>query len=447
VDFSPKHNALWSAEIPTGHSSPSVWGDHVVITGFDATTKTLAVIDLDRASGRVRWKREVHPEAIENLQPTNSPASATAVIDGERVYVYFGSAGLFAWDLSGKPAWSIPMPVAKLPYGSGTSPIVAGDAVILARYDSATGFLLAVDRKTGRQMWKAPFSIPGIPGYSTPLIWRDQLVLHQARSVKGYGIGDGKELWSVSVSSEGTGTPAIVGDMLYVGAAFQDEALRDPIPDWKTLVEKYDRDGDGFLSKEEFPDDLAALRRTDAGSTAGAVVTYKRFFDGMLDQNHDGKVSKEEWENVMQYFRSPPPLPHGILAIRLGGTGDVTKTNIVWSDERGAPEVPTPLLYRGRLFAIANGGILSVLDAASGKLMYRARVGAGGMYYSSPVVAGGRVYVASDQGVVTVLEAESSDLKVVAHNDLEEPVFATPAIVDGKIYVRTRTHLYAFGEQ
>jgi outer membrane protein assembly factor BamB len=295
-------------------------------------------------------------------------------------------------------------------------------------------------------LWRTKLSGPGAEGYSTPVVWRDQIILHHGQTVAGYALRDGALLWSVPVSSEGTGTPAIAGDMLYVGAAFADSELRDPIPDWITMVAKYDRDGDGYHSKDEFPSDLAIQRRVDAGNTPGAVVTYKRFFDAFVDQNHDGKVSQQEWEQAIKLISEMGTgAPRGIVAIHLEVARDLSNATIAWSEPRGAPEVPTPLVYQGRLFAIANGGVLSVLESGSGKLLYRGRVGAGGLYYSSPLVAGGRVYVSSSEGIVTVLDSESNSLKVIARNDLEEPIFATPAIVDGAIYVRTGGHLYAFG--
>ena len=114
--------------------------------------------------------------------------------------------------------------------------------------------------------------------------------------------------------------------------------------------------------------------------------------------------------------------------------------------ERGAcrPRSSRPLAYRGRVYAVTNGGIVSVLDEASGKLIYRGRLGAGGLDDASPIAAGDHVYFASAEGVVTVVRP-GDKLEVVAHNDLGEPIFATPAVAQGRLYVRTTGHLYAFG--
>jgi outer membrane protein assembly factor BamB len=121
------------------------------------------------------------------------------------------------------------------------------------------------------------------------------------------------------------------------------------------------------------------------------------------------------------------------------------RARVVWKEKKSLPEVPTPLAYHGRLYVVKNGGFLSCLEAATGKLLYRERLGEGGIYYASPVAGDGKVYVASESGVVVVCK-DGDKFEVLERNDLEEPVKATPALADGKIYLRTATHLYAFGE-
>ena len=106
-------------------------------------------------------------------------------------------------------------------------------------------------------------------------------------------------------------------------------------------------------------------------------------------------------------------------------------------------EVPSPLFYQGYVYMVKDGGIVSCLDAATGKLVYRQRLGGPGPYYSSPVAAQGRVYAASASGTVVVFAA-GNESRVLAKNELSEPVYATPAIADDVIYIRTSDHLYAF---
>jgi outer membrane protein assembly factor BamB len=443
VEFGPNQNLLWSVAVKAGHSSPSIWGERVFLTGFDASARELEVIALDRRDGHMLWRRVAPAPEIEKVHAVSNPATATVAVDPDRVYAYFGSAGMFCYDHAGKPVWNRPQPVAKVSFGSGISPLLAGDAVILARDDSES-HILALDRKTGKTLWDEKLEHMGMfAGHSSPVAWKDQVLLHRAGEIVAFDINTGARKWWIRVTSQGTGTPVVDGDLLFVGAWGADPDLRDPVPSWDELIEKYDRDGSGSLSKEEFPADLAIARRVDAGQTPGAVVTFRQFF-GQLDMNKDGQVSKAEWEFVSQMIAQPMPYASGLLAIRLGGEKDMSKQSVVWSEPRGVPEVPVPLVYRGHVYAVTNGGIVSLLDQTSGKLVYRGRLGAGGLYYASPVAAGDHVYFASGEGVVSVVKA-GDKLDVVARNDLAEPIFATPAVVNGKLYIRTTAHLYAFG--
>ncbi len=156
---------------------------------------------------------------------------------------------------------------------------------------------------------------------------------------------------------------------------------------------------------------------------------------------------RAQWDVIVKgstEFMQGPFMQSGVLAVRVGGKGDVTKSHVAWIESRGVPEVPSPLLYKDRLYFVKNGGIVISREAATGKTVFQGRLGAPGGYYASPVAAGGRIYAASDQGTVVVFEAKDT-LQVLARNTLPEPIMATPAIVDGKLYVRTLTHLYAFG--
>jgi outer membrane protein assembly factor BamB len=137
-------------------------------------------------------------------------------------------------------------------------------------------------------------------------------------------------------------------------------------------------------------------------------------------------------------------MEHGLTAVRLGGEGDVTESHVAWRETRNVAEVPSPLLLDGRLYMVANGGLLSCFEAESGKLLFRKRLGAGGAYFASPVAGDGKTYLASNEGKVTVI-APGDSLEILAQNDLGEPILATPAIADGKIYIRTDGALYAFG--
>jgi len=160
------------------------------------------------------------------------------------------------------------------------------------------------------------------------------------------------------------------------------------------------------------------------------------------DKDKDGKLTRAEWEEYTANSNTTAS-EHGLLAIQPGGQGDVTTSRVLWKETRAVPEVPTPLYYKSRVYTVTNGGIVSCMDAATGKVMFRGRLGADGAYFASPIEASGRLYFTSGEGSITVINA-GDKLDILAKNEFEEQLFATPAVIGNVIYVRTPTFLYAF---
>jgi len=157
--------------------------------------------------------------------------------------------------------------------------------------------------------------------------------------------------------------------------------------------------------------------------------------------DRDGCLNEREWT----FFRTRRASRNGLLAVKLGGSGDVTDTHVLWRFEKSLPDVPTPLVYNDVVFLIRNGGIATTLNARTGKVLKQGRLtGAIENYYASPIGADGKVYIASEQGKVVVLRA-AGDWEILAINELDSDIYATPAITDGQMYIRTRNALYAFG--
>jgi outer membrane protein assembly factor BamB len=175
----------------------------------------------------------------------------------------------------------------------------------------------------------------------------------------------------------------------------------------------------------------------------GAHFTIKLFFR-MIDRNKDGFVEEAEYNSVSKFGMGGMPVATGLLSIRPTGEGALPETALRWSEPRSVPEVTTPLEYRGRVYVVTAGGIVTCVDSKTGKVIYRGRINAPGAYFASPVAAGGKVFVASAEGVVTVLGGGET-LEVLANNDLGEPVYGTPAPVGSAIYIRSARHLWAFG--
>jgi outer membrane protein assembly factor BamB len=444
--FGPEQNVLWKTALPVGHSSPCVWGDRIFLTCFDPKLKSLETIALDRRTGAIVWRRPANAPAIETVHQISNPATATPATDGERVYVYFASRGLICYDFAGTEKWDLPLPMPKTMFGSGTSPVVAGDLVLLNAEYAPTATLFALDRRTGKVVWKKEHR--GMrEGYSTPVVWATdggtEVVCLAPGRMTAYSLADGADRWYMTVNSTACTSPVVGGGRLFAATWMVggEPADRVKLPTFDEMLKQYDKDGDGLISKAEFPADLSLLKRVDAGDIPGADVKVKLFFD-MIDLNKDGKISRAEWALAEGFANRP--VEHGLFAIKPGGRGDVSESHVTWREAKATPEVPSPLYYYGRVYQVRDGGIVSCLDAETGKMFYRERVGPGGAYFSSPVAGDGKVYAASHQGVVAVLEAGDT-FKVLARNNLEEEIAATPALVEGVVYVRTEKHLYAFG--
>ncbi|HEY3898714.1 MAG TPA: PQQ-binding-like beta-propeller repeat protein [Chthoniobacter sp.] len=433
VEFGPEKNVLWQIDVPHGHSSPCIVGNRIFLTGLD--DGKLVTFCVDRANGHELWRAVAPAEKIEPTQRISSPASPTPCSDGERVYVYFGSYGLIAYDLSGAEIWHKPMPTPLVEFGTGTSPILADGKIILICDQDMNSFLLAVDASTGRDVWRK--ERPGfLRSFSSPFLWKhdgaSEIVVAGSLWVKSYALNDGHENWACRGLARVSNATPVAGDGTLIVSSWNvggDEGARIAMAPWDEFLAANDKDHDGVLTKDEFP--------------SGPIKD--RF--SQIDVNKDGRVTKEEYENMRGMFAQAT---NQLFAIKPGGHGDITDSHVLWKVTRHLPYVSSPLCYQGRVYAIKNGGMASCYDARTGMTIYQAeRMDAPGDYYSSPVAADDRVYVASQKGIVTVIDAhnEATQLHVLARNDLGEQIFATPAILDGRIYLRTEKHLFAFGEK
>ena len=161
------------------------------------------------------------------------------------------------------------------------------------------------------------------------------------------------------------------------------------------------------------------------------------------DLNQDDAFDANDWA----YFKAAMTSTNGVLAIKLGGVGDMTEQNVVWTYHRAVPQLPSPLIYEGVLYMINDGGIVTSFDPSTGEVLAQGRLrGAVDAYYASPVAADGKIYFASELGLVAVVEP-GGGLDVVSVGDLDDLVYGTPAIDDSRIYLRTRNTLYCFGFQ
>jgi outer membrane protein assembly factor BamB len=449
TEFAPGKRMLWKAPLQPGHSSPVVWGDRIFLTSADDATKKLETLCISAKDGSVLWRHAVTASELEYRFSVNGYASPSAVVDADRVYVYFGSYGLVALDHAGKPQWELKMPPPMAQFGTGTSPVVVGDFLVLNRDEFKGGHLLALDKRTGKEAWKAMYSEQPQAGFSksTPVLWKDQLIVHRASSVDAYDAKTGKRVWWVNTPTTGASSATFGPDAIFVASwsPYGEADQRAPVPTFESLIKDNDKNGDGQLAIQELPLRLPMVQRPDVSSDIVGVEVRLNAYVNRIDTNRDGIVQPDEWTAIVQWFAERSRAEHGMIAIRPSGEGDISG-QVSWRVSTSVPEVPSPLYYEGRVYMVRNGGIVTAMDAQSGKVLYRARLGAPGAYYSSPILAGGHLYIGSGEGVVTVWKPGDA-LEVVSRNDLGEPIFATPAAVGKRLYVRSESALYAFGEQ
>lgn len=456
TEFDSTKNLLWKTPLPPGHSSPCIWGNRIFLTAFDKSTRKLETICLDRTNGQIIWRQPAPADRIEKVHATGSPAVATPGTDGERVYVYFGSCGLLCYDMAGRELWKVPLPMPVTTQGTGASPIVVGELVLLNREFKPEPCLMAVHGRTGEVAWKLPRKLADMrgpnEGYATPVLWNpsggNDVVVHSPRRLTAHDVSTGAERWSLRFSSSACTTP-VVGDGTLFVVGFRngmeaDES--DPLPTFDELLKQAGKGKDGTISREELPK-LDLFRRPESSIQTGTALTLQ-FIVNAIDANRDGQISREEWDKFVDEWTRTSKAEEsafGFVAIRPAGRDAATAPQIAWRDQKKLPEVASPLYYRDRLYTVRDGGLISCLEAKTGREIYRERLGPRGSYFASPIAADGKIYAASLDGTISVVAAGDA-LKVLARNRLGEAIAATPAAVDGKLYVRTDKHLWAFGE-
>lgn len=448
AEFGPGKNELWRVPLDPGHSSPCIAGESIFLTTYQPKQRKLAVICLDRSSGEIRWQRDVPTEHLEKGHPAFNPASSSPASDGECVVAYFGSFGLICFDMDGKKLWERRMPLTKSFGGNATSPAIAGDRVILYRGNYVDHYLLAVDKLSGREMWKVPQQEP-ITGEmactSCPIVAGDKLIVHSARAVQAFNMETGKRLWVRKCATTATSTPILVGDEVIVAAwnKMGEPALRPSFPGFEALVAEHDKDGDKLISRDELPT-LWIFHRPEGIEAAmnGGTIRFDR-----VDRDKNREITEAEWSariRDLEKYRAQSKT-HGMLAIRVDSEGIVEASGIRTLESKGIPEVPSPISDGTYVYFVKNGGILTCLEIKTGKRVYQMRTGGRGTHYASPLIAGNKLFTVAGDGRISILTL-GPEPRILATNDMGERVYASPAIVDGTLYVRTHAALFAFGD-
>jgi len=354
-------NVRWKVPIPgKGWSSPVIQGDRIWLTTATEDGKSLRAISVDRNTGAILQNVEVFRlKSAKLTNSKNSFASPTPIIDGDHVYIHFGAFGTACISQTGEILWKTRLEYDNGQHGTGGSPVLYDDLLIISCDGNDIQYVVALDKLTGKVRWKK--SREGYQAYTTPLIVKladgDQVISPGAFRAVSYDPRNGKELWQVTY-------------------------------------------GEGFSN-----------------------VPRPVYGDGLVF--------------ICTGFQQP-----SLLAVRIDGKGDVTKSKVAWKLDRGVPLTPSPLLVGNELYLVTDNGIATCIDAKTGKENWRARLG--GNHSASPIYADGRIYFLSEEGESVVI-APGKELKHLATNQLDGRTLASMAVAGGSIFVRSETHLYRIG--
>lgn len=385
VEWSATQNVLWKTAIPgRGHSSPIIWDKKVFVTtaiegevipGAKAPEHkmqgqpwahpdsrggdrrhTLKVMALDRDSGKILWERTVHDGPVaDNMHKANTYATPTPVTDGKSVYAYFGSEGLYAFDLNGKPLWKLSLGnLLTMGIGQSTSPILYKDFVIIQFDGDASetqSFIAAIDKNKGTEVWRTPRKDE--LGWASPIVVRagdrDELITAGTEKIIAYDPMTGKELWStVGLKNNAVATPSAGHGMVYISS--------------------------GYPGKRMY-----AIRTGGSGDVTASHVAWK-------------------YERGTAYVPSPilygdyfyTITDKGILTCLDAKTGEVKYAN-------GRPPVPSTftaslLAYDGKVLMFSEDGDTFVVKAGPQYEAVRTN-SLGEPIFSTPAVADGKLFI------------------------------------------------------
>lgn len=373
-----------------GNSTPVVWDQHIYLTQPDTTAKTRQLRCYDRRDGKLLWSQAVPHEGEESTHETNPYCSASPATDGERVIVWFGSAGLHCYDSTGKKLWDRDLGPQAHMWGYGTSPILHGNLCILNFGPGDHEQLIAVDKKTGETVWSVAsmskdeeLALSGTENdgnasdaksdkprrellrgsWGTPTIYsdgqRDLLIVIHPRRVTAYD-------------------PA-TGEIVWVCGGYAPLAYASPISDGKLLL---------------------AL-----GGYFGAS-----------------------------------------LAVRSDGSGDVTGTHRLWHKPRDGSWLGTGVAVDGHAYLCDMNGKASCLEMATGKTLWEERLspsgGKGGTWSSATLTADRLVYWMNQSGDTFVFRANPEKFELISRNSLDEPTNSSVVISGGNVILRTDQALW-----
>jgi outer membrane protein assembly factor BamB len=299
LEWSETRNVKWKADIPgLGSATPVVWGDAIyVLTSVPdepggSAAQRFTVIAYGRQDGKVLWQRVVRQEAPhEGHHATNTFASASALTDGERVYAFFGSRGLYALDLKGNVKWEKDLGDMniKMGFGEAASPALHGDRLVVNWDHEGESFIVALDKRTGKELWRVPREEK--TSWATPLVvehaGRAQVITSATSRVRSYDLATGELIWQLSgMTANAIPTPVHADGIVYLTSGFRGNALmavsladaKGDITNTPAVLWRYDRDTPYVPSPLLYGEQLYFLKSNSGVLTSFDAKTGKKLY-------------------------------------------------------------------------------------------------------------------------------------------------------------------------
>ena len=445
VEFSDTQNVRWSAPVGDGVGGAVVADGRLFVSGM-SDPQTISMFAFDAKSGAKLWQRDWPAGDLPEVHQTNSHASSTPAADSQRVYFYFSTLGMLALDArSGEDVWqhSLSVPFFVFKWGAGMSPVLYRDLLIFCQDDDLFPAMYAFDRATGQVRWQDD-RIDMAVNYSHPVIntvdGRDEIVVAGTGLLIGYDPNNGQRRWHAKTLLRNIKTTPVCSEgVIYISV--QSGGIANQ---WLASVDQAETgNSDGKIDKAEV--------QAFVGKQQIPPAFFEKTF-GRGDENQDGFLEGAELDAAFLHpdnFAGKTFTATGtdaadefILAMRGGGSGDVTSTHLLWKHPtKYTDHIVSPFVSDGRMLLLKGGGITTVFDTKTGEsLRGPKRIASASDYFASPVAGDGKIYLAGENGMVTVLKNDAS-YEVLATNDMGGSVVATPAIAEGALYVRTREKL------
>ena len=397
--WSREENVRWHVALPEpGNSTPIVWQDRIYLTQPVAKENLRTLMCIDRNHGKTLWTAEVRYGEPEPSHKTNPYCSASPVTDGERIVAWFGSAGLYCYDMDGKQLWRRNLGKQNHIWGYAASPVLYENLCILNFGPGEREFVLAVDKTTGKTVWQvdalddvaeAELSTPGTEG-------------NAKRRDKGVDEAPPKR---AEILRGSWSTPLIVRDK-----------------DRATVV-------------------ISHPHRVTAYDPSNGKVRW--MCRGLGPLVYSSPVFGESYLVSMSGY-------HGAsLAVRYGGRGDVTDTRRLWHIKRNSLRLGCGVVTDGNLFVSDMRGIAQCIDLRSGEALWEERLrGTAGnnATWASMVLAEDKLYLLNQSGDTFVVRA-APDFELIATNSLGETTNSSIVISDGEIFARTHESLWCIRQE